>query len=161
MAVRMDASSPTAGASTGSLLGLLGLDPLDSLEPAAREVARTRELAERAVFLAQRLLSRAGYRVSGYTDPVDALAAIRAEPSAYRLVVSDYSMPSMSGVDLARAIRATRADLPVVITTGYVTDELRRLADEVGVREIVYKPDSAAQLVGAVERLLREFDEAA
>ena len=35
------------------------------------------------------------------------------------------------------------------------------LADEVGVREIVYKPDSAAQLVGAVERLLREFDEAA
>ena len=116
---------------------------------------------EALVFLAQRLLSRAGYRVSGYTDPVDALAAIRAEPSAYRLVVSDYSMPSMSGVDLARAIRATRADLPVVITTGYVTDELRRLADEVGVREIVYKPDSAAQLVGAVERLLREFDEAA
>ena len=49
----------------------------------------------------------------------------------------------------------------MVITTGYVTDELRRLADEVGVREIVYKPDSAAQLVGAVERLLREFDEAA
>ncbi|MFO1281116.1 MAG: PAS domain S-box protein [Burkholderiales bacterium] len=116
---------------------------------------------EALVFLAQRLFARAGYKISGYTDPAEALAAIRADPAEYRLVVSDYSMPTMTGIDFARAIRTIRSDLPVVITTGYVTDELRRAADDVGVREIVYKPDTAAQLVSAVERLLGELPRAA
>lgn len=49
------AASGAAASQSGSLLGIFGLDPLDSLEPATREIARARELGERAVFLAQRL----------------------------------------------------------------------------------------------------------
>ncbi|MBL0124373.1 MAG: PAS domain S-box protein [Betaproteobacteria bacterium] len=53
---------------------------------------------ESLVFLVTRLLERRGFRVSGYTDQREALAALRAEPSAFDLVVTDYNMPGMSGL---------------------------------------------------------------
>jgi len=112
---------------------------------------------EALVYLARRLLERSGYRVSAHTDAAHGLAALRHDPASFTLVVTDFSMPGMSGLDVAREVRTIRSDLPVLVTTGYVTDELKQDATDAGVREIVYKPDTAAQLVGAVERLIREI----
>jgi len=113
---------------------------------------------EALVYLARRLLERSGYRVSAHVDAAQGIAALRDDPASFTLVVTDFSMPGMSGLDVARAVRAIRADLPVLVTTGYVTDELKQDATDAGVREIVYKPDTAAQLVGAVERLIHELE---
>ena len=111
---------------------------------------------EAIVILMTRLLERQGYRVSGYIDAREALAAVRAAPVRFDLAVTDYSMPGMSGLDLARLLRDIRADLPVAIATGYVTDELRTMGRAAGVRELIYKPNSVQELCAAVARLAQK-----
>jgi two-component system cell cycle sensor histidine kinase/response regulator CckA len=102
-----------------------------------------------------RLLERQGYQVSGYTDARTALAAVRADPAKFDLAVTDYNMPGMSGLDLARSLREIRADLPIAVASGYITDELREQAPAAGVSELVYKPNTAEELCEAVARLAR------
>jgi len=69
-------------------------------------------------------------------------------------VVTDFNMPRASGLDLARELAHIRADLPVVITTGYITDELQRGAREAGVRQVISKPDTIDELCDIVQKLL-------
>ena len=59
-------------------------------------------------FLVERLLKRRGVRVSGFTDQHAALEALPADPARFDLVVTDYNMPGMSGLDVAREVRAIR-----------------------------------------------------
>jgi PAS domain S-box-containing protein len=108
---------------------------------------------EAIVFLMTRLLERRGYRVSGYADPREALAAVQANPDDFDLVVTDYNMPGISGLELASALREIRADLPVAMATGYITDELREQAPAAGVSELIYKPNTVDELCEAVARL--------
>ena len=107
---------------------------------------------EGIILLMQRLLERQGYRVSGYTDPREALAAARANAAQFDLVVTDYNMPHMSGLELAQALREIRADLPVVLTSGYLTEELRAKAPAAGIRELIHKPNTVDELCAAVAR---------
>ena len=104
------------------------------------------------VFLMKRLLERKGYRVSGYTDPNEALAAARAEPGRFDIAVTDYNMPGMSGLEVARALREIRADLPIVLSSGNITEELRDQAPGAGVSELVFKPNTVKELCEAVDR---------
>jgi two-component system cell cycle sensor histidine kinase/response regulator CckA len=112
---------------------------------------------EAIVFLMKRLLERQGYRVSDYTDARAALAAVRADPAQFDLAVTDYNMPGMSGLEVARALREIRADLPVVVASGYITDELRAQAPAAGVSELVYKPDTVDEFFEAIERLAKNL----
>ncbi|MCX7143649.1 MAG: PAS domain S-box protein [Proteobacteria bacterium] len=107
---------------------------------------------EAIVYLMTRLLERRGYRVSGYTDPREALAAVRADPDQFDLTVTDYNMPGMSGLEVVRALREIRADLPIVMASGYITEELRVEAHAAGVSELVFKPNTIDDLCDAVER---------
>ena len=104
------------------------------------------------VQLMKRLLERQGFRISGYTDPREALSAVRADPDQFDLVVTDYSMPLMSGLDLAQALREVRADLPVIMASGYITDELRAKAPAAGICELIYKPNTVEDLCEAIVR---------
>lgn len=110
---------------------------------------------ESMVFLIQRLLRLRGFQVSGFGIAEEALSAIRANPQNFDLVVSDFNMPKASGLDVARAVRAIRSDLPIVIVSGAVTDELLAGARAAGVQEVVCKPNSVKDLVDAIGRLLR------
>jgi PAS domain S-box-containing protein len=105
------------------------------------------------IFLMKRLLTRKGYRVSCFTDPREALAAARANPAQFDIVVTDYNMPYLSGLEVAEALREIRADLPVVLASGYITEELRAKAPAAGIRELIYKPNTVDDLCEAVERL--------
>ena len=108
---------------------------------------------ESIIFLMTRLLQRQGYRVSGYTDPRAAIAALSEAPHAFDLAVTDYNMPGMSGLDVVRALRKIRDDLPIALASGYITEELRTKAPAAGVSELVYKPNTADELCEAVARL--------
>ena len=99
------------------------------------------------------LLERRGYVISDYTDQEKALDALRLDSSLFDLVVIDYNMPGMSGIEVSRAVRMIRKDLPVAITSGIVDEELRSLADEVGVQQLIPKPCSGDDLIAIVERL--------
>jgi CheY-like chemotaxis protein len=107
---------------------------------------------EAIIFLMKRLLERQGFWVSGYTNPQEALAAVRANPDQYDLAVTDFNMPGMSGLEVASALREIRADLPVVLASGYITEDLRQKAPAAGIRELIYKPNTVDDLCEAVAR---------
>ncbi|MBX9608030.1 MAG: PAS domain S-box protein [Gammaproteobacteria bacterium] len=102
------------------------------------------------VNLAEALLEDDGHQVSGHTDPDAALAALRTNPGAYDLVVSDYNMPTQSGIDVARAVCGIAPGLPVIIASGYITPELQQAAAAHGVRLLLHKPDMVTRLAAAV-----------
>ena len=105
---------------------------------------------ESIVFLMTRMLARHGYRVSGHVDPREALAIARAEHGQIDLAVTDYNMPGMSGLEFASALKEIVPDLPVVLATGYITEELRQYAPSAGISELIYKPNSVDELCNAV-----------
>ena len=111
------------------------------------------------VFLVKRLLERRGERVSAYQSAKEALAALRAAPTEFDLVLSDYNMPGLSGLDVARAVRAIRPDLPMAITTGYVDETLEAQAASAGVREVIFKAEAVEQFCDAVQRVGRSTRE--
>ncbi|MFY9315756.1 MAG: PAS domain S-box protein [Burkholderiales bacterium] len=111
---------------------------------------------EALVSLVRRMLGRQGYRVSGYTLAPQALEAVRADPEAFDLVVTDYNMPGMSGLDVAHELSLIRPGLPVAVTSGYITDELRERAPHSGVRHLIYKPDTVDELCDVVRRLTEQ-----
>jgi PAS domain S-box-containing protein len=101
------------------------------------------------------LLAPLGYRVRTFTSPTDALQAIRSEPDAYDVVVSDFNMPDLSGLDVAAEVARIHPGLPVVLVSGYVSEETRRKAAAAGVRQILQKPYTAAVLSAALLRHVR------
>ena len=113
---------------------------------------------EALVFLVQRLLRRRGYQVSGFTDPHEATAALRADPQRYDLLVTDYNMPGFCGVDLVREARLIRPDLPVALASGYVTAEIEQAAIAEGARALIHKPNDVEELCATVQRLIAGDD---
>ena len=106
------------------------------------------------VLLVQRMLQQLGYQVSGYETGEAAVDAVRANPNDFDLVISDYNMPGMSGLEVAKAVRQIRANLPVVIFSGYVTEELCLLALQAGAREVITKANTVDAMCQSMHRLL-------
>mgnify|MGYP000875671625 CR=1 FL=1 len=106
------------------------------------------------VFLVQRLLRRRGYEVTGFTDPREATAALEADPARFDLMVTDYNMPGYSGLELLRAARTIRADLPVALASGYVTTEIEQAARAEGARALIHKPNDVEELCATVDQLI-------
>jgi PAS domain S-box-containing protein len=111
---------------------------------------------EALVSLTVKLLRRKGFDVHGFTAPQKALEILRADSQRFDLVVTDYSMPGTSGIQVAKELRQLRPDLPVVLASGYVTDDLKLRAREVGVRHVIYKPQTVTELCEVVQRTLDE-----
>jgi len=108
---------------------------------------------EALVVLLTRVLGRLGYAVFGFADPEQALRAFQARPDAFDVVVTDLGMPKLSGLDFARAVRRTRADVPIIVTTGYVRPEDEAAAGQLGLAALILKPDTADQLGHELARL--------
>ena len=106
-------------------------------------------------FVVTRMLAKRGYLVQGYPDALQGLAALRADGSAFDLIVTDVNMPAMSGLELAVIVHAERPDVPVALASGYVTDELRTQAAAAGVQEIIFKAHVADDFCDALQRLAR------
>jgi two-component system, cell cycle sensor histidine kinase and response regulator CckA len=106
------------------------------------------------VFLVRRLLERRGYTVTTFTDQQSAIDAVRDQPKAFDLLMTDFNMPGMSGLDVARAVLAINPDLPVAVASGYITDELQAEAVAAGVREVVFKTDAVDDFCNVVAKLV-------
>lgn len=100
------------------------------------------------------MLERRGYRVSGYVNAFTALQTLRADPANFDLVVVDQEMPTISGLQVAREVRAIRSNLPVALASGYITEELRLLARSAGVCEVVFKPEAMKEIYQMADRVL-------
>ena len=92
-------------------------------------------------------LGRAGFRVTALETPSEAVSRFTADPAAFDLLVTDLSMPGQSGVELALALRQLRADLPIIIVTGYGPTAEQLLAPAEGLFPVLPKPFAIAELV--------------
>jgi PAS domain S-box-containing protein len=109
---------------------------------------------EQLVLLGERMLRRTGYKVEGAQNVVQALTRLESEPDHFQLVVTDQTMPAMTGLQFAARIRKLRPNLPVVLATGNLTALAAEEAQRVGVAEILPKPYSLAELAAVVHRHL-------
>ncbi|HEV2101171.1 MAG TPA: PAS domain S-box protein [Candidatus Acidoferrum sp.] len=116
---------------------------------------------EALVFLATRLLERRGYQVSGFTNAMTALNQFRENPRDFDAVVTDLSMPGMSGFEFTQGIHQIRADIPVLLTSGYLQADDQQKAESLGICETIQKPATADKLAGALERIFSEQAERA
>ena len=107
------------------------------------------------VELAEELLAKLGYEPLGTTSSVQALEEFRREPGRFDLLLTDEVMPELTGTALARAVRELRPDLPVVLASGYGGDQLEARAGEAGIRVVVAKPLTRAELARALDRAVR------
>ena len=101
-----------------------------------------------------RALQGRGYRVTGHSDARRALEAFASDPTQFDVVVTDFSMPTISGLDLARRLLQIRPGIPIVVTSGRFGPEDFRALREIGVGELVLKPTSTDDLHAALTRLL-------
>jgi PAS domain S-box-containing protein len=102
------------------------------------------------------LLQRAGYRVTRVDNGLAAIEAVRDDPQGHDLVITDYNMPGLSGLAVAEQLAAIAPRLPVLITSGYVTEELLARAHGLGVRSVLLKEHSLERLAGAVGEALAD-----
>ncbi|MCC7535998.1 MAG: response regulator [Deltaproteobacteria bacterium] len=109
---------------------------------------------EALVHLAKRSLTRLGYRVTGHSDPTRALLDFRARPTEFDVVITDIAMPRLTGHELARELLAIRADVLVVMTSGFVRPEDAEAARELGINDVVPKPSTVQELGQVLHRLL-------
>jgi len=110
------------------------------------------------VRLATRALGRLGYRVTGYSEPATALRDFQADPDAFDAVVTDLSMPGMSGFELARAMLAIRPKIPLVVTSGSVNPRDEDTARGIGVHAMILKPNTVDELGRILDNLFRGPD---
>jgi PAS domain S-box-containing protein len=101
------------------------------------------------------MLKRLGYRATISLGALQALEAIRQDPARVDIVVTDFNMPHCSGLEVAAALASIRPNLPVVITSGYVSDELRIGATGLGVVAVMRKEHTLEELGPLLHSILR------
>ena len=80
----------------------------------------------------------------------------QADPTAFDLVLTDFSMPGVTGIEFARKVLAARPGMPVILTTGYIDAEDLELARRTGIGEVIMKPTTVEEMGRAFRRLLGE-----
>jgi PAS domain S-box-containing protein len=105
--------------------------------------------------LVLQLLQRAGYRVTGCSNGQEALGLIAAGTDAVDVLVTDYNMPGLSGMVVARKALALVPQLPVIISSGFLPEDVRLEALRMGVRDLLRKEHTVDELVWRIGRVLR------
>lgn len=109
---------------------------------------------ETLVEMAHEMLKNLGYEVIAERGSLDALNLFLDQPDRFDLIITDMTMPRMTGLDFARQALGVRPDIPVILCTGYSELITERSAKSLGIRELIKKPFTLADLSGAVRRVL-------
>jgi PAS domain S-box-containing protein len=100
------------------------------------------------------LLASLGYRVTPRMSSVEALDVFRERPHDFDLVITDMTMPNMTGVDLARELLKIRPNIPIIICTGYSHVMSEEMAKSIGIRRLAMKPLFRKDLAKAIREVL-------
>jgi PAS domain S-box-containing protein len=105
---------------------------------------------------AKKLLERLNYEVTTETSAPAAVHRFKTDPRGFDLVLTDLNMPVMSGVDIATELLKAKPGTPVVLATGFNADLTMEAVRAIGIRELVVKPLSAAELAQRVHAALQQ-----
>ena len=103
---------------------------------------------------AQVVLTRMGYEVVVTTQSQEALATFRAAPQSFAALITDYTMPELSGLELATACRQIRVDLPIILCTGEHPTVYAAQAATQRIDAVLAKPFYPVELVYTLEKVL-------
>jgi len=106
------------------------------------------------VDIARQMLEMLGYRVVGKTDSREAFTYFKEHAGEVDLVITDFTMPHMTGIDLAKEIRKIRHDLPILLCTGYNTGFSEAEIKEAGINAFILKPVVRKELADVVRKVL-------
>jgi CheY-like chemotaxis protein len=106
------------------------------------------------VELGRQTLERLGYTVDTFTNSQEALAALQRRPADFDVVITDQTMPRLTGLELAAAAREIKPGLPVLLCTGFSRTVDDRSVRQAGVRQVLMKPLVARDLAQAVRQAL-------
>jgi PAS domain S-box-containing protein len=106
------------------------------------------------VRIGRQMLERLGYNVTVRTSSVEALELFRARPERFDLVITDMTMPNMTGVELAEELMRIRPDIPMILVTGFSEAVTPEKAKQMGIREFVMKPIISRDLSKVIRRVL-------
>jgi len=106
------------------------------------------------VDLGRQILERLGYTVTVRTSSVEALELFMEHPEKFDLVITDMTMPNMTGDDLAGKLLNVRTDIPIILCTGYSEKISREKAQSLGIKEFILKPIVMRELARIVRSVL-------
>jgi len=109
---------------------------------------------EQIVRMSQQMLERLGYHVTARTSSIETLEAFRAAPDKFDLVITDTTMPNMTGIELARKLMEIRSDIPIIICTGFSEKISSDKARAMGIRGYVMKPVVKSELAKRIREVL-------
>ena len=101
----------------------------------------------------QAVLERLGYTVRAFTDATDALMAFSSDPAQFDLIITDQTMPNMTGIQLARKVMEIRNNIPIILCTGHSDSVSSEKAKEAGTKEFLMKPLGRQELAEAIWRV--------
>ncbi|MCK4837920.1 MAG: response regulator, partial [Desulfobulbaceae bacterium] len=104
----------------------------------------------------QLALEEFGYRVTATTSSVEALEIFSEQPENFDLIITDMTMPTMTGAELAQKILAARPEIPIILCTGFSELINEQKAKAIGIREYIMKPIIISEIALAVRRVLDE-----
>jgi CheY-like chemotaxis protein len=111
---------------------------------------------EALVDIGEKLLAKLGYNVVSRTSSGDALALVNEDPSRFDLVITDQTMPEMTGIELAREILAIRADMPIIMCTGFSHTANEESAKAAGIKAFAMKPLTKREIAKTIRKVLDE-----
>jgi PAS domain S-box-containing protein len=106
------------------------------------------------VELGQEMLESLGYRVTAKKNSVEALEKFKTDPHGFDILITDQTMPAMTGFDLAKQVMDIRPDIPVILCTGHSDKVTKEMARDAGIREFVMKPMTIQTLAETVRSAL-------
>lgn len=101
-----------------------------------------------------RMLEGIGYKVTTRTSSFEALELFKTKPDAFDLIITDMTMPSMTGDVFSAEIRKIRSDIPIILCTGYSQKMSEELAKHIGINAFVYKPFTKSDFAKTVRMVL-------
>ena len=104
--------------------------------------------------IGRQFLKHLGYRVTSLTSSLEALEVFKASPDSFHLVITDQTMPKMTGVDLTKAMLSIRPDIPIIICTGFSSQISAQKAKDLGVKRFLMKPLVLPEVAKAVREVL-------
>ena len=105
------------------------------------------------------ILETLGYRVSAYTSSLKALDVFKKTPERFDLILTDMTMPDLTGSELSRQMLSIKSETPIIICTGFSDNLSKEQAMILGIRDYLMKPMTIEDLSAALRRILDEVPE--
>ncbi|MCP4141912.1 MAG: response regulator [Chloroflexi bacterium] len=104
--------------------------------------------------LISNFLTRKGYGITAKRNGSDAWTTFHSAPDQFELIVTDYSMPQMDGVQLSQKIRETRANMPIIMLSGFTDPGTQKIVKQIGIKQLLEKPVSLSRLGCVIGQVL-------